>query len=229
LLSIGLNDWLWALSNLREQGLIAQPDPQDPTSLDAHPLLRAYFQATLMRRAPSSWQAGNLRLYEALTASVPETPETLAGLSPLLMAVQHGCRAGRQREAFREVYWRRIKRGAEHYHTKKLGAFGSDLTALSGFFDRPWDRPSEALSLEEQAFVLNQAGFDLRALGRLREAVRPMRAGLDMQREQKSWALAAMQAGNLSELQLDVGEVESAVATAEEGVRPAFADRRRRR
>ena len=67
-------------------------------------------------------------------------------MQPLYAAVVHGCRAGRQQEACDEVYWRRIQRGNEFYSTKKLGAFGSELTALAGFFDRPWSQPSARLT-----------------------------------------------------------------------------------
>ena len=72
------------------------------------------------------------------------------------------------------MYWRRIERGNEHYSWKKLGAFGADLAALSGFFDPPWRRPVDGLTEADKGFVLNEAGFDLRALGRLAEAVEPM-------------------------------------------------------
>ena len=139
-------------------------------------------------------------------------------MEPLFTAVVHGCRAGRQQEAFDEVFWRRIRRGQDGFSWKKLGAFGSDLTALSGFFDHPWDRPSIRLTPAYQAFVLNEAGFDLRALGRLAEAVQPMQAGLELRIVQESWNNAAISASNLSELTLTLGEVPRAVAFGEQSV-----------
>ena len=172
-----------------------------------------------MRRIfPDAWREGNLRLYEHLKASAPDLPETLEEMEPLFTAVLHGCRAGRQQEAFREVYRRRIQRGREFYSTKKLGAFGSDLTALSGFFDLPWDRPSTRLSPEDQAFVLNAAGFRLRALGRLAEAVQPMQAALEMGITKEDWKNAAIDASSLSELALALGELPRAVAFGEQSV-----------
>jgi tetratricopeptide (TPR) repeat protein len=213
-------DWSWTLSTLREIGLVAEAVAGDARALDAHPLVGAYFADVLERRWPEAWRAGHLRLYEHLCASAVEMPDTVEEMTPLFAAVVHGCRAGRQQEAFREVYRKRIQRG-KAFNWQKLGAFGSSLTALSGFFDRPWDRPSEALEASDQGFVLNEAGVCLRALGRLTEAVQPMRAGVDLAKKQDQWKNAAIGAGNLSELQLTVGEVEPAVASAEESVRLA--------
>ena len=61
------------------------------------------------------------------------------------------------------------------YSTKKLGALGSDLGAIASFFDSPWSRLSSNLSEPGQAWLLNEAAFSLRALGRLTEAREPMR------------------------------------------------------
>ncbi|MCP4662170.1 MAG: hypothetical protein GY856_42750, partial [bacterium] len=135
------NDWQWALSILREHGLLARTS-SGAGVVDAHPLVRSYFADQLREQHPDAWRAGNLRLYEHLRTSAPDLPDTLEEMMPLFAAVVHGCRAGRQQEAFDEVYRRRIQRGDEFFSTKKLGAMGSELTALSGFFDRPWDQPS---------------------------------------------------------------------------------------
>ncbi len=208
--------WRKALARLREARLILED--QKAGALDAHPLVRAYFQEELEKKRPEAWREGNLRLYEHLKNSAPDLPETLEAMEPLFTGVIHGCRAGRQQEAYSEVYRRRIQRGQEFYSTNKLGAFGSDLTALSGFFDHPWDRPSTRLTPANQAFILNEAGFDLRALGRLAEAVQPMQASLEMGVAQEDWKEAAIFASNLSELTLTLGEVPRAVAFGEQSV-----------
>jgi tetratricopeptide (TPR) repeat protein len=139
-------------------------------------------------------------------------------MEPLFTAMIHGCRAGRQQEAFDKVYQRRIQRGNELFSIRKLGAFGSDLAALSGFFDRPWDQPSASVSSTAQAFLLNEAGSCLRALGRLAEAVQPMKASLDMDVERQAWKGAAISASNLSELTLTLGEVARAVSFGKQSV-----------
>lgn len=211
LMDLGEEDWQLALSNLREHGLLLPADPHQPGILDAHPLVRVFFQEDLEKHRPKAWQAGNLRLYEHLQKEAPDLPDTLEEMEPLFTSVVHGCRAGRQQKAFYEVYVRRIQRGNELFDLNRLGAFGLDLSAISGFFDRPWDQPSASLTSAEQAFLLHEAGYNLRALGRLAEAVQPMEASLDIRLQQKKWENASRIASNLSELILILGEVERAV------------------
>ena len=128
-----------------------------------------------------------------------------------------------QQEACDKVYLARILRREENYSTKKLGAFGSDLGAIACFFETPWSRVSPALTEADQAWLLNEAAFCLRALGRLTEALEPMRAGLEMRVKPGSWKNAAISASNLSELELTLGEVAGAVGDAEQSV--SHADR----
>ena len=218
LVDLSEEDWQWSVSSLREHGFLLPADPRQPGALDAHPLVRVYFQEELERQRPAAWQEGNLRLYEHLKGAAPELPETLEAMEPLFTAVLHGCWAGRQQEALDEVFQRRINRYKEAFGWRKLGAFGSELAALSGFFARPWVRPSDRLSAEAQPFVLNAAAFCLRALGRLAEAVPPMQAGLDKHIAQENWKSAAVVASNLSELTLTLGEVGRAVDFGEQSV-----------
>jgi tetratricopeptide (TPR) repeat protein len=223
LMDLREEDWQLALSNLREHGLLLPADPHQPDVLDAHPLVRVYFQEYLKSEQPEGWQAGNLRLYEFFQKEASDLPDTLEEMEPLFTAVIHGCRAGRQQEAFDEVYWRRIQRGDEHFSLRQVGAFGSDLSALAGFFDRPWDQPSASLTPADQTFLLGQAGFNLRALGRLEEAVQPMEVGLKQSEDQEDWKNAAQSATNLSELTLTLGEVERAMAFGKQSI--TLADR----
>jgi tetratricopeptide (TPR) repeat protein len=211
LVGLSEEEWQWAVSSLREHGLLLRADPRQPGVLDAHPLVRVYFQEELERERPQAWQEGNLRLYEHLQEVAPDLPETLEAMEPLFSAVIHGCRAGRQQEAFREIYRRRIQRGGDFYNVHKLGAFGSDLAALAGFFDRSWDQPSARLQAADQSFILNSAAVCLRALGRLAEAVPPMQAALEREVALGDWKDAAVVANNLSELALTLGEVGQAV------------------
>lgn len=128
-------------------------------------------------------------------------------MAPLFQAMHHGGQAGRHQEALDEVWLPRIMRGNEGYGLHKLGAFGMDLTALAGFFDPFWKRPSATVVVPAaQAIILGAVGFQLRALGRLREAVAPMRAALERAATQESWTNVAVAASNLSEL-LDVHNV----------------------
>jgi len=223
LVDLSEEEWQWFVSSLREHGLLLPADPQQPGVLDAHPLVRVYFQEELQKERPQAWEEGNLRLYEYLKKAAPDLPETLEAMEPLYTAVIHGCRAGRQKEAYLEVYLRRIQRRNKFYSTKKLGAFGSDLAAFVGFFDRPWDKLSANLTPPFQPRILSAAAFFLRALGRLAEAVQPMQAGLKRAIDLKDWENSSIFASNLSELTLTLGEVGRAVAYGEQSV--ALADR----
>ena len=171
-------DWNRAVANLRRGRLLAERDPQEPDTLDAHPLVREHFGEQLRREVPAAWQEAHGRLYEHYKSVAKEFPDTIEEMAPLYAAVAHGCRAGRHQETLEEVYLRRIKRSNEHYSWKKLGAFGADLAALSGFFDPPWRRPADGLREASKGFVLNEAGSALLALGRPAEAIEPMRAEL---------------------------------------------------
>ncbi len=172
----------------------------------------------------ASWREAHKRLYEHLCATTKDQPDaTLEDLQPLYQAVAHGCQAGLQQEACDKVYFTRIKRREENYSSRKLGAFGFDLGAVACFFESPWSRISSALGEIWQAWLLNEAATRLRALGRLTEALEPMRAGLELAVKQETWKQAAQGASNLSELELTLGEVAGAVGDAEQSV--IYADR----
>ena len=192
--------------------------------LDAHPLLREYFARQLRTQHPEAWRAAHQRLYQHLCAATKDSPEpTLEDLQPLYQAVAHGCQAGMQEEARAKTYRDRIRRDKEHYAPNKLGAWGSELGAIACFFEKPWSRFLPSLTELDQAWLLNQAAFTLRALGRLTEALEVMRAGTDMTARLGDWRNAAIDATNLSELELTLGEVAGAMADAVQSV--TYADR----
>ena len=73
-----------------------------------------------------------------------------------------------QQEACNKVYRDRILRGmgsGGFYSTNKLGAFGADLGAVACFFDLPWSCVSPNLTLPAQAWLLNQAAFQVARTG----------------------------------------------------------------
>ncbi|MCX6581157.1 MAG: toll/interleukin-1 receptor domain-containing protein [Candidatus Aminicenantes bacterium] len=221
--------WNYAVNRLRELGLLAKSDTKDARKakaggLDCHPLVREYFGERLKQENPEAWKEAHTRLYEYYR-KLPkkECPDTLEEMAPLFSAVAHSCLAGRHQETMDEVFNTRIIRGTEVYIVHKLGAFGATLSALSHFFAVPWDQPASGLSEPFKAAVLNWSAFGLRALGRLREAVQPMKVSLEMLVKQENWKSAAAAASNLSELLLTLGDVREAVAAARESV--SHADR----
>lgn len=222
LVGLDEDDWNLTLSALADLRLLSL----SPAAVDAHPLIRDYFGKKLKDENPEAWKDAHGRLFEYLRENTEHWPETLEALQPLYQAVAHGCQAGRYEEACEGVYRDRILRGTEHdgfYSTRKLGAFGADLGAVACFFDPPWSRASPALTEADQSWLLTVAAVNLRALGRLTEALEPMRVGLDMDIAVEDWEPAAISASNLSELELTLGDVRAAVRNGEASV--TFADR----
>jgi len=210
--------WQQSLAKLRRIKLLGAASASEPDTLDAHPLVREHFKQQLKRERPDSWCEANNRLYEHLTRTAKELPDTMEEMSPLFAAVSHGCAAGRHQEVFSGIYLYRIRRNDEHFNLNRLGAWSADLGALSGFFETPWVQPVSGLMDDAKAFVLAEAGFDLRALGRLQEAAQPTQAGLDAWIASEDWKRAARVAANLSELYLALGEVPQARALADQSV-----------
>ncbi|MCH9019853.1 MAG: NACHT domain-containing protein [Proteobacteria bacterium] len=210
--------WRQTLAKLRRAGLVAQEDPNDPDTLDAHPLVREHFGQQLRDEHAQAWREGNNRLYEHYKQAAPDLPDTLEDMAPLFAAVAHGCAAGRHQEARDDVYRDRIQRGDEFFSSTQLGAAGACLAALARFFDPPWRRPVTALTEFAKGYVLSEAGFYLRALGRLKEAAEPMQASLEAAKKQEDWKNAAIGAGNLSDLYLTIGDLAQALAYGQQTV-----------
>jgi hypothetical protein len=220
------DDWEYCLSGLEAAKLLTVNRDASGAldSLDAHPHLREYFAKQLRDKNPDAWRTAHRRLYEHLCTTTKEGDQpTLEDLQPLYQAVGHGCQAGLQQKACDEVYFARIYRGYDAYSVRKLGAFGSDLGAVACFFEQPWNCVSPELTEGIQAWLLNQAGAWLRALGRLTEALEPMRVSGEMDAKAERWQGAAISYSNLSELELTLGEVAGAVGDAEKSV--TYADR----
>jgi hypothetical protein len=192
-----------------------------PEAIDAHPLIREYFAKQLRETQPTAFKEAHSRLFDYLCKKTPHRPDGIDGLQPLYQAVVHGCLAGRQQESCDKVYFDRILRGPGRdgfYSSKKLGAIGADLAAVAAFFDEPWRRVSPNLREPDQAWLLNQAAYSLGALGRLTEALEPMRAGLEMPVQRKHWKNAAASASNLSELEVTLGRLADGVADARQSI-----------
>ena len=194
-------------------------------ALDAHPLIREHFGRRLRETAPEAWRAAHGRLYEHLRDSVPYWPDGVDGLQPLFQAVVHGCQAGRAQETCDQVYHDRILRGTSgaygFYSRQMLGLIGADLAAVRCFFTVPWKQVTADLTATTQRWLLSEAAYRLRALGRLDEAREPMRASLEAYVAFDEWQYAAIAAGNLSGLDLTLGDVASAVRHAEQSVQHA--------
>jgi tetratricopeptide (TPR) repeat protein len=205
-----------------------QPAPERRvagTALDAHPLIREHFARRVRDSAPEAWRAAHSRLYEHLRDSVPYWPDAIDGLQPLYQALVHGCQASRAAETLEHVYHDRILRGTAgpyaFYSWKMLGLFGADLAAVRCFFTVPWKVLTAELSVTQQSWLLGEAALYLRAMGRLDEAREPMSTALETAIARELWFHSAIYGGNLSELDLMLGYVASAIHHAERSVQYA--------
>jgi hypothetical protein len=217
LVTLTEQQWNIAVTRLSEVELLSV----SADAIDAHPLIREYFAAQLQRDQPAAFQAAHARLFDYLCANTPHRPDGIEGLAPLYEAVTHGCLAGRHQEACDKVYFDRILRGGGSdgfYTTRKLGAIGADLAAVAAFFDAPWRQVSPNLTEAHQAWLLGMAAFRLRALGRLTEALQPMRAGLKMLVGKMDWKRAAAVASNLNELEVTLGRLSDAGTDARQSI-----------
>jgi TIR domain-containing protein len=225
LLDLAQFQWNRLLNRLRGLRLVNFIGNGNSPAVDTHPLLRECFAEQVRTQFPAAWQAGHRRLFEHLGGTVPYWPEGIGGLQALYQAVMHGCLAGLYEKARAEIYRDRILRGTEAdglYSTRKLGAIGEDLGAVACFFVTPWTIVTPTLAPHDQVWLLNDATYGLRALGRLIEAVEPIRVAIELTVNQNRWESAALCSGNLSELELIRGEVSAAVTAGEQSV--AYAD-----
>jgi tetratricopeptide (TPR) repeat protein len=204
-----------ALNRLRAARLVLTKDPAAP--LDCHPLIREHFADVMRETAPDAFRDGHSRLYEYYSRQAPELPDTLEEMAPLFYAVYHGCQAGRHQEALDEVYFARARRSADAYLIRRLGAFATDISLLGNFFQSQWTVPIPSLSPADQSWVISSAAYALRATGRLPDAVGPHRVGVESEVRREDWENAAISYANLSELHLTLGNVNEAIAAAQQG------------
>jgi len=225
-------DWNTATSFLADFGLVGIQTDADNTErlLDCHPLIREHFSVKC-RQDPESWRSTHRRLYEYLKQRCEYQPDTIKGLQPLYEAVTHGCRGQLHSEACEHVFLSRIRRAENRYENpyslQLLGAVSDDLSALACFFEKPWSRLApelaERLTENGQGFFLHESAYCLRCLGRLSEALEPMRLGLTLFIRAEQWKRAAQAANNITELETLLGDIVGAVSSGKKGV--AYAER----
>nr|VFK13748.1 MAG: hypothetical protein BECKLFY1418C_GA0070996_100434 [Candidatus Kentron sp. LFY] len=228
LVALSEGDWNALINRFAtEHHLISVVGSDEEARLDCHPLIRAWFAHELREEQNTAWREGHRRLFEHLTETTEPLPDTLEGLQPLYQAVAHGCHAGLQQRVLDEVFRDRILRGTDqsdgYYSIRKLGAMAEDLGAVACFFAEPWRRLLPDLPQSDQGWLFHQAAQLLRGLGRVAEALVPMRVGSEIAEKQQDWRNAAAAAANLGDLELLLGDMAAAVKMAARAV--AFAER----
>lgn len=216
--------WSNAFIEMREQHLIYASNRNDVDMLDTHPLIREYFAQSLEKNHPEAGKKAHGYLF-MYYKSLPdmEQPDTLEGMQGLFSAIAHGCAAGNHQEALVHVFYPRMQReGRTNYLTNVLGAYGANLTAASHFFTNHWDTPTTALIPPTKLLLLNWVTSSLQALGRLEEVTEPMVATIDIFLEQGNWKQSSINLNGLSELQLELGNIEAALSSAQQSMELAF-------
>jgi len=163
-------EWQTILAKLRRARLLAREDPHNPGQLDTHPIVREYFGEQLRSQQTEAWKECNRRLFDYYRTIAPQLPESFRAMEPLFLAVICGCKAGLYHKALNEVYIPRIQRGDAFFAAKVLGARGALLSTLVYFFEHGhWGSTEQlgiegqALTAEDQLFILMQAGLYLTA------------------------------------------------------------------
>jgi TIR domain/AAA ATPase domain len=207
------SEWERAAARLRDVRLLAPMDRASPNSLDAHPLVREWFGERLNQLNEKAWKAAHGRLYVHLRNTTKEgNNPTIESIAPLYDAVAHGCCSGRQQETLDEIYAARIcqrdETGELIYYSKNiLAAFGSDLVAISWFFDKPYEIPSNALTESAARWIVSEAATCLLAQTRLSEALAALRASALREQNAKSWDNASASLSALCEAHIILGEI----------------------
>ena len=148
-------------------------------------------------------------------------PDSRVAMESLYRAVEYGCQAGVYQEVLSKVFQGRIHRGSACYSQTQLGAYGSDLTALAGFYPQGWSAPPIAAGLSEQEHVwlLSQAVRCLVSLGRIPEAMQVQEEHLRLETQRAVQQAVVESAVVLCDLQLLCGKLKHALAIAEHGLR----------
>jgi hypothetical protein len=218
----GLNDQLvsmtraelaYTLSSLRRAGMIQNNPGQ--AGIDAHPLVREYFQRSFRRRHPEAFREGHRRLRNLLAAKSSACPKNLEECGPVIAAIWHGTRAGDNAYALSELYWPRLAQD-HHFLRDGLGAAASNHAALSYLLE---DTGGTPLSSAEISRLLADQSLDLRMMGNTAEAVFPLTQAIRLTRASGDTVVLVNQLRHLSQLELALGKVGEACRHAEEALK----------
>ncbi len=213
---------LQTVAHLRDLALLAPHTGGHNGVIDAHPLVRRFFGTHLRKCSPEAWLAGQRRLMAHFAASTDTHPTSLERMTPLFLAMRHGCLAREYDHVWQDIYLSRVQRGRDFYATDVLGAIAGEVEALRGFLRRralnhPDTDVVQSVGSQTRAFIMGTLGYRLQALGRAAPACRLFTKALALNDNNAAdWA-------NLSKAELLRGEVDAALRAAERGV--AAADR----
>lgn len=198
--------WTSSKRELLDIGLVATERQRSSGSLDAHPMVRKYFQCELEQGYPEARREGHLRLFNFLERLPKKvTPESLQDMRPLLLAVNHGCAGGQYDLVGMDILFHRIMRGESNYLYSVLGAHGEVISAASSFFDR------DGMILTNNKTVitrlLNLVSISFGAMGHFDKAIETARVSADIHLDMQSFSAASINISNLGGSLLRLGRI----------------------
>ena len=219
------DELLFAIRELRGASIILPESPSTADEIDAHPSIRMYFSTSLRKVEEASVHEAHRRLFVYYSSLLEDnledaTAKSVEDLAPAFAAITHGCAAGVHREVFDNVFGRVVM--PKNLRTAvRLGAHGLLLTALAGFVAKTpdgmpdWTRPLPVLDELEQIKVASNAGFALRALGRIEEAIHAFESAALLNQKYGSPTGVSMGQRHLALALLDSGRIQDAITEAE--------------
>ncbi|MEL7436429.1 MAG: tetratricopeptide repeat protein, partial [Chloroflexota bacterium] len=210
------------ITGLETRRLIKRTERDDTTTYSAHPLVQRHYR-TALEQSGDDVTPVHKRVAEHYDSTSDElsTLPTLDDLKPYIEMVHHLCRAGAYDEAYK-VRRDRIYQTSSFVLTKKLGAYETALNLIREFF--PNSETSEEPQVRNQSdksWILNEVGFCLTSLGRLRDAVPFYARSNAMDAEMGDHHNANRGYQNLAELYEKLGDVAQMQTSAETALQEA--------
>lgn len=206
------------IRDLKRESLISEYMVDGVHYLDSHPLVREYFNTELSSKYSLIFEEGNNRLYKYFSQIASSELDNQLALNNWFRAVYHGCLANKSTDVFETVYLLHMKQNEMIYDARKLGGNSTNLNAISAFFSSPWTELKSDLRDNYKSAVYAEASFALRSQGLMKEAIIPLKKALEIEVSSNNYIEAAMQAGNLSELFINMGMQTEALEYADKGV-----------
>lgn len=206
-------DWMYAIKQLEDTGIITTDSQRGALLLDCHPLVRDFLAEKLSNELPSIWVEGNTAIFDFLQDTAVVDPKTMSELEPLFRAVIHGSRAGLYEHAF-DVYFNKVKNRQFSMFTE--GSHHADQACIRGFFDDKWAGVVPQLSEQATHYLLSCAATNLIYLGDIQDAIEPSQKSIAWFQKNEMWLEAIGSAAPLVSMLIAAGKVDDAIRIMKE-------------
>lgn len=204
-------EWSYCLEELQRTNLVTENKRGGELYLDCHPIVRDMIDSHLKENESKLSEVGHSLFFSYLNMSSSQNPETIDELDLLFLAVSHGVKADRCREAYK-LYYDRIKRG---YTMLRFGSHDADQACIKSFFINDWHTPIDDISEADRFYLLSSATTNLMSLGKLSEAIDPSLKCIEYYQENAMWLEATNAAGPLISALIASGELAKAFSLIE--------------